>query len=387
MKIALLTDGIHPYVIGGMQKHSFYLAKYFALNKIEVDLYHTANDLEKANTLDCFSDDEKKYICSYAIPFPKLDSFPGHYIREMHDYSFSTFLKLKEKGPVDFIYVQGLCGMKLLENKQEVSAPVGVNFHGLEMFQKAANFRSKLEQFLFKKPVLKSLINADVVFSLGGKLTELLVSQGIPKQKISQVSIGIDPSWIKKEEIVSHTDITFVFVGRYERRKGIEELLIVLNKIDNQKFQFHFIGAIPESKQLTDAHLHYWGNITDSSKIKEILKTSDILVCPSYSEGMPTVILEGMASGLAIIASNVGAVSEQVNTTNGILVEPGDIKQLEQALLEMLSIAPDRLIGMKKKSIDAIQKQFLWDSIIKKNISEIQRIIHNFSDNYHSFPL
>ena len=37
MQIALITDGIAPYVLGGMQKHSFYLAKYFAKNKIKKD--------------------------------------------------------------------------------------------------------------------------------------------------------------------------------------------------------------------------------------------------------------------------------------------------------------------------------------------------------------
>ena len=41
MKISLLTDGIFPYVIGGMQKHSYYLVKYFAQIGVYVDLYHT----------------------------------------------------------------------------------------------------------------------------------------------------------------------------------------------------------------------------------------------------------------------------------------------------------------------------------------------------------
>ena len=40
MKIALITDGIYPYVMGGMQKHSYFLAKYLAKNKIKIDLYH-----------------------------------------------------------------------------------------------------------------------------------------------------------------------------------------------------------------------------------------------------------------------------------------------------------------------------------------------------------
>jgi glycosyltransferase involved in cell wall biosynthesis len=90
---------------------------------------------------------------------------------------------------------------------------------------------------------------------------------------------------------------------------------------------------------------------------------------------MPTVILEAMASGLAIIASDVGAVSEQVNEANGILIQPGNNEALEQALLKMLKVSPDLLISMKRNSIAAIQKQFLWEEIIAKNISEIQRFI------------
>jgi len=148
-----------------------------------------------------------------------------------------------------------------------------------------------------------------------------------------------------------------------------------LNKIKDRKFEFHFVGAIPESKQLKDSHLHYWGSISDSSIIKNILKTSDVLVCPSYSEGMPTVILEGMASGLAIIASDVGAVSEQVSAVNGILVKPGNKEELEQALLQMLNTSTDHLVSMKKHSINCIKERFLWDSIIAKNISEIRRFI------------
>ena len=40
MRIALLTDGIYPYVMGGMQRHSYYLAKYLARAGVHVDLYH-----------------------------------------------------------------------------------------------------------------------------------------------------------------------------------------------------------------------------------------------------------------------------------------------------------------------------------------------------------
>ena len=41
MRIALVTDGIYPYVMGGMQKHSYYLCKYLVKLGVEIDLYHT----------------------------------------------------------------------------------------------------------------------------------------------------------------------------------------------------------------------------------------------------------------------------------------------------------------------------------------------------------
>ena len=44
MKIALLTDGIMPYVLGGMQKHSAFLAKYLTLNGCKVSLFHCVNN-------------------------------------------------------------------------------------------------------------------------------------------------------------------------------------------------------------------------------------------------------------------------------------------------------------------------------------------------------
>ncbi|WP_081782592.1 hypothetical protein [Marinilabilia salmonicolor] len=40
MRIALLTDGIYPHIMGGMQKHSYYLAKYLARAGVKVDVYH-----------------------------------------------------------------------------------------------------------------------------------------------------------------------------------------------------------------------------------------------------------------------------------------------------------------------------------------------------------
>ncbi len=376
MKVALFTDGIYPYMIGGMQKHSFYLAKYFALHQINVDLYHTAPDSSSLDNLFCFSEDEKKYIQSIYIPYPKSGKLPGHYIREMYVYSQSMFEKMEQRPPADFIYVQGLCGMYMLDKSKQTKLPVGINFHGLEMFQHAPNVRTKLEQLLFKPSVSMSMRNSDYVFSLGGKLTDIIRKNGIPAERIIQIPIGIDDSWIRSLPLKVNSKRRFVFVGRYERRKGIEELTHVIKQLlSKQKFRFEFIGDIPDGKKIKSPDVVYHGSLTDVAKIKNILLDADVLVCPSYSEGMPTVILEAMASGLAVIASRVGAVEEQVDAGNGLLINPGSTSELKKAIIKLIELPETDLIKLKNYSIEKMKTHFVWDRIIIKTIDEINRVI------------
>lgn len=139
MRVALLTDGIYPYVIGGMQKHSFYLAKYLAKNTIHVDLFHFNQSELDINKLECFNAEEKKFIHAFVIPFPKSIKFPGHYIYNSYRYSNLIFEKIKPLlNHYDFIYTKGFTGWKLISEKEKgLPCPnIGINFHGYEMFQK-----------------------------------------------------------------------------------------------------------------------------------------------------------------------------------------------------------------------------------------------------------
>ena len=61
------------------------------------------------------------------------------------------------------------------------------------------------------------------------------------------------------------------------------------------------------------------------------------MVCPSYSEGMPNVILEAMARGLAIIATDVGAIAEMVDSTNGILMANNKSPLIMSSIMAIIS--------------------------------------------------
>ena len=101
------------------------------------------------------------------------------------------------------------------------------------------------------------------------------------------------------------------------------------------------------------------------------LNADDVLVCPSYSEGMPNVIMEGMARGLAIIATDVGAVNLMVDQFNGVLISEDIIEHLKKALISFSTIDLKELILKKKNSITKVKDNFTWEKVIEKTIKEI----------------
>ena len=119
MQIALITDGIWPYVMGGMQKHSYYLCKYLAQNKVNIHLFHYNNSNFDINKLEFFSDEERKYIQSSIVDFPKSGYFPGNYLYNSYKHSRLIFKIIKPTlSNYDFIYTKGFTGWYLINQKK-----------------------------------------------------------------------------------------------------------------------------------------------------------------------------------------------------------------------------------------------------------------------------
>ncbi|HXC04053.1 MAG TPA: glycosyltransferase family 4 protein [Bacteroidia bacterium] len=373
MKLALLTDGIFPYVIGGMQKHSYCLARYLAREKVYIDLYHCIPS-GAGNKGALFTPEEERYIRLIPVDFPEKGFLPGHYLHESFAYSTRIWEAFQKNDPVDYVYAKGFTAWKMLDAKSKGARlpPIGVNFHGYEMFQQAASLRSRMEQYLLKGPVRYSMKQADHLFSYGGKITELLLALGVERQKIIQIPGGIEKEWVVETPSRPGSVRRFIFAGRYERRKGIEELTRVLDEWSGPEIQFVFAGPIPASGRIKRSWINYEGRIDTSDRMKILMRSSDILVCPSHSEGMPNVILEGMASGLAIVASDVGAVREMVEAENGWLTEAGNRMSLQKAMQEAAGLDTESLFQKRVCSVKRVREHFLWDILSGVTLHELE---------------
>jgi len=385
LRVLLLTDGIYPYVIGGMQKHSYYLSKILPKLNIELTLVHTSS-----NTNQIISNQElnnklghpENTIKSYFIPMSISGKYPGHYLLESYQYSSKVYEEIKGSiNSFDLIYIKGLSGWKTLLKKKDISTPIIYNAHGYEMFQYANGIKMKLKQWMLR-PVFKYQLNkANYIVSYGGKITTLLQDLKIKASKIIEIPAGFEKSKIKtKPPKPFQGKLRFLFVGRNERRKGINEINRAISTINksaiSNKYAFTFVGPIPEKTKIKSPNVSYLGELKSYEELEVVYKKSDVLLAPSLSEGMPNVIMEAMANGLAIITTDVGANSLLVNEENGVLL-PVPVKNTLLDEIKNLSTLPSNELEIKKKASLKKINGFTWDKIGLETKNLFQKLINS----------
>jgi len=194
MNVLFLTDGITPYVTGGMQQFAHVLVKLLLNKDINITLVHCG---EKGSSK--FSDDisqhfEKEQLNrleTVFIPFLNKGKWPGHYIYENKVYSQLIFQHFKDQlNDFDIVYAQGFTGWAF--GKQKIKPKLLVNFHGFEMYQKAPNLKVKIEHLMLRPSVKSNCKRSDYVYSFGGKITDIIKSLGVAEDKILNQSNGIE---------------------------------------------------------------------------------------------------------------------------------------------------------------------------------------------------
>jgi len=382
MKVLLITDGIFPSTLGGMQKHSTNIAKFLTMAGVKVVVAHCVDYNKKIPSdeevnASMFGEEDFKLDEVHGFHFPKPGKIPGHYVRNNYAFSTTLFEHFKTRlSEFDFIYAKGFCGWKFIQEKKKGLSmpPIGVKFHGYEMFQPPPSFKVGVKNTVLKRPVKWNSLNADYVFSYGGRITDIVTDLGVAKEKIIEIPSGIDDSWVRTTEIPeTNSPLKMVFLGRFERRKGVEELTAVLNAIkDTSAFKFTFIGPIPEDRRINHSNIRYTGIVTDPIKLRSILDEADVLVTPSYSEGMPNVILEGMARGLCVVGTDTGAVKLLVSDQTGWLMPKVSEEALKRVILSVLE--SNDIKAKRENALDLVKTDFVWKSVINQLIDKIDKL-------------
>lgn len=198
-----------------------------------------------------------------------------------------------------------------------------------------------------RKKIVDTLCMADKLIVLSEGWKEFFSEVISKEHKKPVINVLNNTISIPKEAEVStklYGEHKLLFLGRICKDKGISELIEAVDTLSKEFPGIHlYLGGIYEDegyRSLIDKHtdtMTYLGWIDGETK-REYLKKCDILVLPSYYEGFPVSVIEGMAYGCAVAATRVGAVPEIIEDgTDGILIEPKDSVSLTEGLRELLS--------------------------------------------------
>jgi glycosyltransferase involved in cell wall biosynthesis len=153
-------------------------------------------------------------------------------------------------------------------------------------------------------------------------------------------------------------DVTVLFAGAYGRAKGLDELLAALAQLRERTLPFRLVVVGGELRagertrlEALAGSLGVSGSVefhrpVDAEALRRYYETSDIVCLPSWREGFPMTLLEGMAFGLPPVATAVGGIPELIEDgVSGLLVGRGDVDALAGALASLADAAARTRIG------------------------------------------
>jgi glycosyltransferase involved in cell wall biosynthesis len=197
------------------------------------------------------------------------------------------------------------------------------------------------------------LREADFIVTVSDDLRKRAVAMGAPPERTRAIINGCDPSIFKVMDRLSarerlHIDPAgeaVVYIGRMDVKKGLRELVEAALSLHPHRPALHMYlvgeGAdmplIEEAIRANDAgsyiHLMLECPFDD---VALWMTAADLVTLPSYMEGCPNVILEALACGRPVVATNVGGVPEIMSDECGRLVSPRDPVGLAHALSSVL---------------------------------------------------
>jgi glycosyltransferase involved in cell wall biosynthesis len=195
----------------------------------------------------------------------------------------------------------------------------------------------------------RTLKRAASVVTKSYHLRDTAIALGADPAKVHTVWNGCDTSIFQvADRLEACADLNLdparqliVYVGRLEYTKGLTELLEAFAFLIRRKssVELAFIGNGPAQDMMEEhanklgvaGHVRFVPPQTPTG-VSRWLAAARLLTLPSYAEGFPNVIIEAIACGRPIVATNVGGIPEMVNDACGILVPPRDVRALEHGL-------------------------------------------------------
>ena len=174
-------------------------------------------------------------------------------------------------------------------------------------------------------------------------------------------------------EMVSEKVRHAVFVGHVRREKGAIEILKAAEQLPDVKFTL--IGPVQQeiADMICGSNVELAGTQTHE-RVQQILRKADVFLFPSYTEGFANALLEAMAAGLPVIATDVGANAELIEKEGGIIIPAGEADAIVKAI-DLLKEDRELRLKMSIWNVGKVRSVYLLDAVMEKLIKIYEEAI------------
>jgi teichuronic acid biosynthesis glycosyltransferase TuaC len=194
--------------------------------------------------------------------------------------------------------------------------------------------------WLYRRRVVHVLRSADAIMSVSQALArQARLLADVPIQiirngvKLGRAIVGKSRHLLRQGFAIDPSKFVVLYVGALTGSKGIGELFQVVESRRDADELFVLVGDRIDHREdikIPDRCLHLgW---RPHAEVLELMQVADVLVLPSYREGMPNVVCEAASVGLPVIATDVGGIPELIDADTGILIPPRSAEALHRAI-------------------------------------------------------
>lgn len=373
LAVCMITSLFHP-IIGGAERQAQQLAARLIRNGVEVCIL-----TRRYPGLKAYEEIE-------GVPIHRVFTLDKSRVLASLSYTFSSLLWLfRNQSKYQIIHC----------HRAESPTTVGVLakfLYGKRVIVKISGGDLGLVNQSIRKSLLSSV---DMFAVLTGRARAHLIDCGFAEARIEIIPNGVDTNRYvplshkaklsMREKLGLPIDEKLViFVGRLHPVKGLDTLLYAWQKVSQSieidRARLLIVGEGPEEpflRQLVtqlglEATTLFLGR---RDNVVKYLQSTDVLVLPSLSEGLPNALLEAMACGLAAVATDVGGSNDVINNLeNGILIHPRDPKALSDALLTLLN---DKKLAARlgQEARKTIEERYSLDQVVNQYMRLYQSLV------------
>lgn len=196
-------------------------------------------------------------------------------------------------------------------------------------------------------------------------------------EKINPKKVDLCPNFVLTSQISDFHKIRnqierVIYVGDVRLSKGSDDYFMLAKQ--NPKVEFVVVGSVTDEIERVEKpkNVHTLGRL-EAFEVEKQLNEADVFVFPSLTEGFSNAMLEAMAHGLPIIATDVGAAIDMIENCGGTVVPVHDVSAMQNALNNMNK--PETRKAMSEWNINKVKQCYEYNQVIEALFRVYEEVI------------